>query len=316
MAGNIDDDLYIRHLLQGTSYPEIGEIIKRVFDNVIPRKAIDFRTNVARITNQCLQMHGVPMFRTRYAKEPFPMSAILLICYASHNGKLKGVWLKDTPAEDIEMLRSKGNGYMLMLRKYGRYAAAGPASVGTVTIGGARFTGQAIVSEAVDQLQYFVNGVRAQYEEFEKAWLREFPAQSVPSKPGYFRGTVDIFTITVPFEPWPERDIPALEKSLEAIEVKLKDALADEEKAVPFYQGLKNDIERIITLIPKDMTKENTLFSMQLVVDGIIRDEGRHRDSISKMIPVIKELRKTLELERYILASDRRNVRWKGYKLQ
>ena len=62
--------------------------------------------------------------------------------------------------------------------------------------------------------------------------------------------------------------------------------------------------------------KENTLFSMQLVVDGIIRDEGRHRDSISKMIPVIKELRKTLELERYILASDRRNVRWKGYKLQ
>jgi len=300
MAGNIDvvnEDLYIRHLLQGTGYPEMGELIKRVFDNVIPRKAIDFRTNVARITTQCLQMHGVPMFRTRYAKEPFPMSAILLICYASHNGKLKGVWLKETPAEDIEILRSKGNGYMTMLRKYHQYA--GHAAVGTVTIGGARFTGQAIVSEAVDQLQYFVNGVQSQYEEFEKAWLREFPTQFPPSKPGYFRGNVDIFTITVPFEPWPERDIPALEKDLEAIEAKLKDALADEEKAVPFYQGLKNDIERIITLIPKDMTKENTLFSMLLVVDGIIRDEGRHRDSITKMIPVIKELRKTLELERY-----------------
>lgn len=236
------------------------------------------------------------MFRTRYAKEPFPMSAILLICYASHNGKLRGVWLKGTPAEDIEILRSKGGGYMTMLRKYGQ---AGPAPVGTVTIGGARFTGQAIVSEAVEQLQYFVNGVQAQYEEFEKAWLREFPEQSPPSKPGYFRGQVDIFTITVPFEPWPERDIPALEKDIEAIEVKLKDAVADEEKAVPFYQGLKNDIERIMTLIPKDMTKENTLFSMQLVVDGIMRDEGRHRDSITKMIPVFKELRKTLELERY-----------------
>ena len=296
MAGNIDDDLYIRHLLQGTGYPEIGKIIKQVFDNVIPKKAIDFRTNVARITTQCLQMHGVPMFRTRYAKEPFPMSAILLICYASHNGKLRGVWLKGTPAEDIEILRSKGGGYMTMLRKYGQ---AGPAPVGTVTIGGARFTGQAIVSEAVEQLQYFVNGVQAQYEEFEKAWLREFPEQSPPSKPGYFRGQVDIFTITVPFEPWPERDIPALEKDIEAIEVKLKDAVADEEKAVPFYQGLKNDIERIMTLIPKDMTKENTLFSMQLVVDGIMRDEGRHRDSITKMIPVFKELRKTLELERY-----------------
>jgi len=300
MAGNVDDDdLYTRHLLQGTGYPEMGEFIKRVFDEVIPRKAIDFRTNAARIINQCLQMHGVPMFRTRYAKEPFPMNSVLLICYASHNGKLKGVWLRDAPVEDIELLRSKGNGYMLMLRKYGRYAAAGTAPVGTVTIGGARFTGQAIVSEAIDQLQYFVNGVQAPYEEFEKAWLRQFPAQSVPSKPGYFRGTVDIFTITVPFKPWPEKDIPALEKNLEAIEVKLKDAVADEEKAVPFYQGLKNDIERIITLIPKDMTKENTLFSMQLVVDGIMRDEGRHRDSITKMIPVIKELRKTLELERY-----------------
>ena len=150
MAGNIDDDLYIRHLLQGTGYPEIGKIIKQVFDNVIPQKAIDFRTNVARIINQCLQMHGVPMFRTRYAKEPFPMSAILLICYASHNGKLKGIWLKDTPAEDIAMLRSKGNGYMSLLMKYGQYA--GHAPVGTVTIGGARFTGQAIVSEAVNQL--------------------------------------------------------------------------------------------------------------------------------------------------------------------
>lgn len=297
MAGNIDDDLYIKHLLQGTGYPEIGEIIKRVFDTVIPRKAIDFRTNVARIINQCLQMHGVPMFRTRYAKESFPMNSILLVCYASHNGKLHGVWLKDTPAEDIEMLRSKGNGYMTMLRKYGQYA--GPGHVGTVTIGGARFTGQAIVSEAVDQLQYFVNGVQAQYEEFEKAWLKEFPTQFPPTKPGYFMGKVDIFTITVPFEPWPKRDIPAFEKDLEAIETKLKDALADEEKAVPFYQGLKNDIERIMTLIPKDMTKESTLFSMQLVVDGIMRDEGRHRDSITKMIPVIKELRKTLELERY-----------------
>lgn len=298
MAGNIDDDLYIRHLLQGTGYPEIGKIIKQVFDNVIPQKAIDFRTNVARIISQCLQMHGVPMFRTRYAKEPFPMSAILLICYASHNGKLRGVWLKDTPAEDIAMLRSKGDGYMTMLRKYGQYA--GPAPVGTVTIGGARFTGQAIVSEdVVNQLEYFVNGERAPYEEFEKAWLKEFPTQFPPTKPGYFRGKVNIFTITVPFIPWPEKDIPTLEKSLQAIEAKLKDAVADEEKAVPFYQGLKNDIERIMTLIPKDMSKENTLFSMQLVVDGIMRDEGRHRDSITKMIPVIKELRKTLELERY-----------------
>lgn len=186
-----------------------------------------------------------------------------------------------------------------MLRKYGQYPA-GPVQAGAVRLGGAAtYTGQAIVSEAVDQLQYFVNGVQTLYEEFEKAWLREFPTQSVPSKPGYFRGTVDIFTITVPFEPWPEKDIPALEKSLEAIEAKLKDALADEEKAVPFYQGLKNDIERIITLIPKDMTKENTLFSMQLVLEGNLRDEDRHRVSIMQMIPVIKDLRKTLELERY-----------------
>ena len=298
MAGNIDDDLYIRHLLQGTGYPEIGKIIKQVFDNVIPQKAIDFRTNVARIINQCLQMHGVPMFRTRYAKEAFPMNSVLLVCYASHNGKHRGVWLKDTPGEDIAMLRSKGNGYMTILMKYGKYA--GPAPVGTVTIGGARFTGQAIVSEAVNQLEYFVNGERAPYEEFEKAWLREFPEQSPPAKPGYFRGQVDIFTITVPFIPWPERDIPALEKDLEAIEAKLKDALDDEEKAGLFYQGLKNDIEKIIkSPVIKVKKTEAALFSILLVLEGIIRDEDRHRARITPMIPIIKELRKTLELERY-----------------
>ncbi len=299
MAANIDvehDGLYLRHLLRDTGYPDIADLIKKALDSVIPRKAIDFRANVARVITQCLQSNGVPMFRTRYAKEPFPGNTVLMICYM---GRLKGVWLKDTPPEDMQMLRWKADGYTLMLRKYGQYPA-GPVQAGIVRLGGAAtYTGQAIVSEAIDQLQYFLNGAQTPYEEFEKAWLIEFPAQSVPSKPGYFRGKVDIFTITVPFEPWLEKDIPALEKSLEAIEAKLKDALADEEKAVPFYQGLKNDIERIITLIPKDMTKENTLFSMQLVVDGIIRDEGRHRDSITKMIPVIKELRKTLELERY-----------------
>lgn len=303
MAGNVlHDDLYIGHLLKGTGYPEMGELIKRVFDNVIPQKAIDFRTNVARIINQCLQMHGVPMFRTRYAKEPFPMSAILLVCYASHNGKLKGVWLKDTPAEDIEILRSKGGGYMTMLRKYGQYA--GPAPVGTVTIGGARFTGQAIVSEAVDQLQYFVNGVQAQYEEFEKAWLREF-TQSVPSKPGYFKGKVDIFTITVPFKPWPEKEKTALEKSLEAIEAKLKDALADEEKAVPFYELLRKDIENARELHPmprfqsqNEREMDRYLYSMMEGIGDIGSQEAKHKERITNMIKAIQELRKTLELER------------------
>ena len=50
---------------------------------------------------------------------------------------------------------------------------------------------------------------------------------------------------------------------------------------------------------------DDDLYIRHLVVDGIMRDEGRHRDSITKMIPVIKELRKTLELERY---TDKRQV--------
>ena len=306
MAANIDvehDGLYLRHLLRDTGYPDIADLIKKALDSVIPRKAIDFRANVARVITQCLQSSGVPMFRTRYAKEPFPSNTVLMICYM---GRLKGVWLTDTPPDDIQMLRSKADGYTLMLRKYGQYPA-GSVQAGTVRLGGAAtYTGQAIVSEAVDQLEYFVNGVQTLYEEFEKAWLREFPTQSVPSKPGYFRGTVDIFTITVPFKPWPEKDILALEKSLEAIEAKLKDALADEEKAVPFYEFLRNDIKNARELNPRHMPPsrieketDRYLYSMQEGIGDIGTQEARHKDRITNMIKAIQELRKTLELERY-----------------
>lgn len=75
------------------------------------------------------------------------------------------------------------------------------------------------------------------------------------------------------------------------IENKFKEAIADEEKAVPFYQGLKNDIEKAINLLgTKEKTRQNALYSILGVVDGILRDENRHRESIMKMLPMIQQI--------------------------
>lgn len=252
MAGTIDvenDGEFLRHIVEDKRYPAMASFIKRAFDTVIPRKAIDFRTNVGRVIQQCLSMHGVPMFRTKYAGEPFRAGLpnggafALMICYGSHNGRLKGVWFKGVPPKDLDLLAAKKDGYMLMLRKYGQ-------PVGAVIGGATTYTGQAIVSELID----------------------------------------------VPTE---------FENSLKSIEAKLKDALADEEKAVPFYRGLLNDIENTRALNPKhtppsqiERETDRYLFSMREGIVNIGDQEAKHKERITNMIKAIRELRRTLELER------------------
>lgn len=81
------------------------------------------------------------------------------------------------------------------------------------------------------------------------------------------------------------------------IENKFKEAIADEEKAVPFYYSLKKDIEITISLLgTKEKPQQNALFSMLMVVEGILRDETRHRESIKKLLPTIQQMLSTVSL--------------------
>ena len=230
MAGTIDienDGEFLRNVIEDKGYPNIAAFIKHAFDTVIPQKAIDFRTNVGGVIQKCLSTHGVPQFRTKYAGEPFPMSSALMVCYGSHNGRLRGVWFKNIPQEDLNILRSK-DGYSAMLMKYG-------------------------------------HGVT-----------------------GYNTGQAT-----------------ELEESLKAIEEKLKEALADEEKAVPFYRGLLNDIKNTWALNPMhtppsqiERETDRYLFSMREGIGGIGTQELKHKERIVNMLKAIRELRKTLELQR------------------
>lgn len=310
MAGAVDveqDTFFLKNVLEDAGYPQIAEIIKRAFDTVIPQRAIDFKTNAAKVISQCLQMHGVPMFRTTYAKQPFPMDTVLMVCYGSHDGKMKGVWLRDTPPEDMTMLAMKRDGYRLMLSKYGRRYAH-PAAI---AMGGPRITGQMTVSEAIDNLDYYVDGEKVGFEEFEKAWMRNFPNQPVPRQPFYAVGKTHIFTITVPFQRSPEleeikqriKERTPLEVRLISIEARLKEMLADEEKAVSAYGELKKEIVDARYLLlkplsPHDIVKDRYLLAAEKRIEAIASDEGRHRDLIRNTIPAIQELMRTLELER------------------
>jgi len=88
-----------------------------------------------------------------------------------------------------------------------------------------------------------------------------------------------------------------LQGNLREIENKFKEALADEEKAVPFYQGLKNDIEKTINLLgPKEKVQQNALDSLLMFVEGTLRDEDRHRGGIKKLLPKIQQILSTVSL--------------------
>lgn len=141
-----NDQFFLKHLLDGKGTPEIAQMIKRIMDHAARYKAVDFKTNVAKAINECLGVEGVPMFRTRYVT-PYPPGIVLMVCYGSR-GRMHGVWFGNTPDEDIRMLATKTDGYRHLLAKYAQFA---PVTAGVVSIGGAggaRFTGQAVVSEA------------------------------------------------------------------------------------------------------------------------------------------------------------------------
>jgi hypothetical protein len=88
-----------------------------------------------------------------------------------------------------------------------------------------------------------------------------------------------------------------LQVNLREIENKFKDALADEEKAVPFYQDLKNEIEKTINLLgPKEKPKQNVLYSILMFVEDNLRDETRHREGIKKLLPKIQQILSTVSL--------------------
>ena len=130
--------------------------------------------------------------------------------------------------------------------------------------------------------------------------MREFPYARVPTEPGIKMGREYNFRIGYGM------NVPtALEVGLEAIEAKLKDALADEEKAVPFYQGLQNDIKQARELNPIHMPPihiereiDRYLYSMQSGIGDIGTQEAGHKARIGNMLKAIQELRRTLELER------------------
>lgn len=114
------DRFFLKSVLEDTvPKSEVAIMIKHAFDSVIPRKAIDFKTNVAKVIQQCINMNGIPMFREKYASQPFPMGAVLMVCYGSHDGKMRGVWLKDTPQECLNIIAAKTDVYRQLLTKYG-----------------------------------------------------------------------------------------------------------------------------------------------------------------------------------------------------
>lgn len=288
MAGTIDvehDGEFLRHVMEDTGYPHISAFIKRAFDSVIPQKAIDFRTNVCRVIQDCLYHHGTPQFRTKYAGEPLgaglPDGAFaLMICFGSHNGKFRGVWFKKIPQEDLEILRSR-DGYPAMLRKYGS----------------SYHTGSEV--KAPSKLEYFMDGQPVTIESFKREWAREFPSSPIPTAPAYRTGRYHIFTVTVEFKSLPGREETALEASLRVIEETLQEALKDEEKAAPFYETLKNGIEGTRSLVPtEDFDIDSTLFAASKNVERIMFDEKTHKQKIANMILDVQDARKKFQVRK------------------
>jgi hypothetical protein len=113
-----DDQTFLSHVVHDTNANFIAHVIRTRFDTAIKYKAIDFKSNVVKIINECLQHHGIPQFRTKYGGQPFPENSALMICYASSDGRLKGTWFKNIPDDDLKSMEEKADGYTQILRKY------------------------------------------------------------------------------------------------------------------------------------------------------------------------------------------------------
>lgn len=148
------------------------------------------------------------------------------------------------------------------------------------------------------ELEYYLNRQQVSIELFKQEWEKGFPGKPIPTSPSYNIGRGRTFSVKAATE-----KPTILEERLNGTEEKLKYALADEEKAIPFYNSLKTDIGAARELNPRGLiqTERETdryLFSMQSGIGDIASQEVKHKERITNMLKAIHELRRTLELER------------------
>lgn len=78
---------------------------------------------------------------------------------------------------------------------------------------------------------------------------------------------------------------PALKADLESIERQLREALADEEKAAPFYKKFRGDLFNAGILDPLSLNSS--------MLRDIIRDEERHKKDLGQIEKAIMEYKRT-----------------------
>ena len=78
----------------------------------------DYRENVAGWITSCLNVGGLPMFRTRYAGLRWDGDRVLVVCYAKAN-EVPGGFLEDVPREDLGMMERGVGDFRPILDKYG-----------------------------------------------------------------------------------------------------------------------------------------------------------------------------------------------------
>lgn len=89
------------------------------------------------------------------------------------------------------------------------------------------------------------------------------------------------FTVSVQERGAMVKEVALIKARQREIENKLKNALADEEKAVPFYKQLRSDLHNAGIITPTS----NAYF----ILNNIIMDEERHRKELELILLRIRQ---------------------------
>lgn len=78
----------------------------------------DYRKKVIPFIRSCIDVGGVPMFRTKYAGERWKNDRVMIVCYGNAD-EVPGGFLENVPGEDVAFMESKTGEWRDILRKYG-----------------------------------------------------------------------------------------------------------------------------------------------------------------------------------------------------
>ena len=100
-----------------------SRLILEAFEKKAARRAVDWKSNVADYIVECRNEGGIPIFKTRYADQPFitpdNKRVVLGLCWGGFKDGIEGMWFVNVPEDDIKRMEREYGDWKWLIKAYG-----------------------------------------------------------------------------------------------------------------------------------------------------------------------------------------------------